>query len=270
MYRVTAGHAGAPAEFELQLTVKIPPRHIAWRTSNGTWSGTIDLESLGPERTAVSIGAESTSTAEGVSPPASAVHDGLQVLKRTLQGPHVQVTAGSSSPSSWPGSTSARRYASEWRDTAQSALTRPTEFPLRLMRTISRQMDRVWSDVLSGTAVSRLPQMVPGMPWNPNVEVCEQNDQVRVCIDVPGVEQSKLQVEIDEGSLTVRGDRQDERASEGGRRRSELHYGSFTRRIPLPDGVDADAARAVLRNGVLEIRIPMHRREPRRVPVQHA
>jgi HSP20 family molecular chaperone IbpA len=49
-----------------------------------------------------------------------------------------------------------------------------------------------------------------------------------------------------------------------------LHYGSFTRRIPLPDGIDADSARALLRNGVLEIRIARHRREPRRVPVQHA
>jgi HSP20 family protein len=70
--------------------------------------------------------------------------------------------------------------------------------------------------------------------------------------------------------LTVRGERHDDRGNDGGRRRSELHYGSFTRRMLLPDGIDADAAKAILRNGVLEIRIPLHRREPRRVPVQHA
>ena len=127
----------------------------------------------------------------------------------------------------------------------------------------------MWGDVLHATPVARLPHMVPGLPWHPDVEVCEQDDQVRVCIDVPGVEESNLQVDIDEGWLTVRGERQDARAHEGGNRRSELHYGSFTRRIALPDGVDPDAARAVLRNGVLEVRIPMHRKAPKRVPVQH-
>ena len=92
---------------------------------------------------------------------------------------------------------------------------------------------------------------------------------MRVCIDVPGVDESQLQVEIHEGTLTVRGERHDEQGAQG-RRRSELHYGAFARRIPLPGGIDADAARAQLRNGVLEIHIPVQRREPRRVPVQPA
>ena len=122
--------------------------------------------------------------------------------------------------------------------------------------------------------MQRLPQLVPGLmpgfPRNPNVEVSEHEDEVRVCVDVPGVDESNLQVEIHEGSLTVRGERHDERSGERARRRSEVNYGSFVRRIQLPPGVDADGARAVLRNGVLEVRIPLHRREPHRVPVQHA
>ena len=277
VYHLTVGSLGASREMELQITEKVPPRRIAWRLSDGSWTGAMELEPLTADRTAVSISAEGL-TAEGET-SATALHDGLQALKRALQPPHIRIeTSAYSDPRSshsdpraffggYAGS-GARRYASEWRDTAQTALTRPTEFPLKLMRTITRQMDRVWGDVLRVPPMARMPHFL-GMPWNPDVEVCEQDDQVRVCIDVPGVDEAQLQVEIDERTLVIRGERYDERASDSGRRRSELHYGSFSRRIPLPDGIDVDAARAVLRNGVLEIRIPMHRHAPRRVPVQH-
>lgn len=271
VYRFGMGSPQAAREIEIAITAKVPFRRFEWCTTDGAWSGAVTLEPLGPERTAVMIAAESASAA---APSEGAVDDAVQELRRTLQSVSVRVgTSGTSASShgrSGSAAGSARRYASEWRDAAQSAFTRPTEFPFKLMRTISRQMDRVWGDVLRGTPISRLPQIVPGMPWHPDVEVCEQHDQVRVCIDVPGVDESHLQVEIDEGALIIRGERQDERESDGGHRRSELHYGSFTRRIPLPQGVDADGARAILRNGVLEVRVPFHRREPKRVPVQHA
>ncbi|HYC48462.1 MAG TPA: Hsp20 family protein [Burkholderiales bacterium] len=265
-YHITGGSLGSPREVELQITEKVPPRRIAWRSADGLWTGVFELEPLAAARTAVSVSAEIMGGAEG-EPSAAAMHDGLQALKRALQPPHIRIETSGSGYGAY--GSSARRYASEWRDTAQTAFTRPTEFPFKLMRTVTRQVDRVLGDVWRGTPISRLPNFVPGMPWNPDVEVCEQDDQVRVCIDVPGVDESQLQVEIDERTLVIRGERHDERASDPGHRRSELHYGSFSRRIPLPDGVDADAARAILRNGVLEIRIPMHRRAPRRVPVQH-
>jgi HSP20 family molecular chaperone IbpA len=271
VYRVALNTPEGPREIELAISAKVPFRRFEWRTGDGAWSGAVTLEPLGPERTAVVIAAESASD---VSPPEGVVEDALQELRRALQSVSVRIgsssDAGSSHGRSGSTAAGARRYASEWRDAAQSAFARPTEFPFKLMRTISRQMDRVWGDVLRGTPISRLPQIVPGMPWNPDVEVCEQHDQVRVCIDVPGVEESHLQVEIDDGALVVHGERQDERESDIGHRRSELHYGSFTRRIPLPQGVDPDGARALLRNGVLEVRVPFHRREPKRIPVQHA
>ena len=270
IYRVIAGNPAAPSQTDVHVLPRISPRGVDWRTADGVWSGAFDLEPLGSARTAVVLTAAGTSTADSAAPSATTLHEAIQAFKRALQDAHVRVTTGGAHGADWAGSGTMRRYASEWRDAAQSALTRPVEFPFKLVRTFSRQMDRLWSDVLGGTPMSRLPQLVPGLAWSPNVEVCEQDDQVRVCIDVPGVEESNLQVEIEEGALTIRGERQDERASDPGRRRSEFHYGSFTRRIPLPDGIDADAARAILRNGVLEIRIPLHRREPRRVPVQHA
>jgi HSP20 family protein len=265
-YRVTTTRGAT--EVDVEITSRVPPRHIDWRTADGAWSGSVDLESLASNRTAVAVAADGSSAGDRAA-SASTVHEALQALKRTLQQPQVEVSVGGASARSWAGSDHVRRYASEWRETAQSALARPTEFPFKLMRTLSRQMDRIWGDVMAGTPISRLPHMLPGLPWHPDVEVCEQDDQVRVCIDVPGIDEAHLQVEIDRGTLVVRGERQDERASDPGRRRTELHYGAFTRRIPLPEGIDSDSARAVLRNGVLEVRIPLHRREPHRVPVQH-
>jgi HSP20 family protein len=267
VYHITAMHAGAPRDVELHLTAKTPPRHIEWRTADGIWSGTIDLEMSAAERTTVSVSADRGATAEAAPADASAAHEILQSVKRALQPGYGYAASGDYAGGSF-GTGTARRYASEWRETAQSAFARPAEFPFKLARTLSHQMERLLGDVWRAAPMQRLPQLVPGFPWNPDVEVSEREGEVRVCIDVPGVDESHLQVEIHEGTLTVRGERQDERGADAGRRRSELHYGSFVRRIPLPEGVDADAAEARLRNGVLEIRMPMHRREPRRIPVQ--
>jgi HSP20 family protein len=274
VYRVIVGAVESPRQIDVHLTRHPELRRVEWRTADGEWSGAVTVEPIGPARTAVGVHAESEQAAPS-SPPATAVHDALSAFKRVLQSREVRVSRGDygmrgSAETYDYGGEGARRYASEWRDAARHAFAHPTEYPFTLMRTAAQQVDRVWGQIWRGTPIARLPHIVPGFVWNPNVEVCEHGDQVRVCVDVPGVEESNLQVEVDEGCLTVRGERQDERATEPGPRRSELHYGAFTRRIPLPDGIDADNARAVLRNGVLEVRIPRHRREPRKVPVQHA
>ena len=266
--RVTVGPVDAPHEVDVQLTRDDALRRVEWRTTDGAWSGAVTVEPIGPARSAVGIHAE-CSAGEAASPSASAVHDGLHAFKRALQSHDVHVSRGQPGYSGNDPASTARRFAADWRNAARSALGRSGD-PFALVRNLTHQVDRVWEQVWRGTPIARLPHVVPGFAWNPNVEVCERNDQVRVCVDVPGVDEGHLQVEIQDGYLTIRGERQDDRGNDGGHRRSEFHYGSFTRRVPLPDGIDADAAKALLRNGVLEIRIPLHRREARRVPVQHA
>ncbi|HEX2825348.1 MAG TPA: Hsp20 family protein [Burkholderiales bacterium] len=268
-FRVIAGAPASPREVEIHITRHPELRRVEWRTADAAWSGAVTAEPIGPARTAVGVHAD-CAQGDAASPAPSVVHEMLQAFKRVLQSREVRINRGEArfGADSYLGET-ARRYASEWRDAARHAFTHPTEYPFAIMRSAAQQADRVWGQLWRGTPLAKLPHIVPGFMWNPNVEICEHGDQVRVCVDVPGVEESNLQVELEEGYLTVRGERQDERASEPGHRRSELHYGSFTRRIPLPEGVDADNARAILRNGVLEVRIPRVRREPRKVPVQH-
>jgi HSP20 family protein len=267
IYRVILGPVDANREIDLEITSRTELQRVEWRTVDGGWTGAIQLESTGPTRTAVSVHAESLAgEAERLQP--STAHELLQAFKRALQSTRVQVHTAAYSGGRASGAD-ARRYASEWRTGGRPTLLRPLEYPFTLMRSMSRQMDRVWHQVWRGTPIERLPELVPGFQWNPDVEVCEHEDQVRVCVDVPGVDEAHLHVEVDERGLTIRGERQDESGLYSGRRRSELHYGSFTRRVSLPEGVDAENARALLRNGVLEVRIPLHRRHPRRVPVEH-
>jgi HSP20 family protein len=282
VYRIAIARGDTMREVELMVSGRVPAQRVEWHLANDTWSAAFDLDSVGPARTAVAVAAQGVPSIEGDAPTETLFQQGLDAFKTALRAPHVRIHAGEPSEG-YDYSASARRYAGDWRGTRQdnTLFTRPLEYPFRLMQGISKQMDRVWDQVWRGTPVGRLPQMmpglqrmpglsnIPGISWSPSVEVCEKEDQVRVCIDVPGVDESHLQVQIDRGALTIRGERQDERAEDAGRRRSEMHYGSFTRRIPLPEGIDADGAQATLRNGVLEIRIPLQRTEPRRVPVQH-
>jgi HSP20 family protein len=82
-----------------------------------------------------------------------------------------------------------------------------------------------------------------------------------VCADLPGLKREDIKVDLDEGRLTIQGerhshnvdDRRTERQQQGGYYRSERSYGSFYRSIPLPEGIDVDSAQASFRDGVLDI-----------------
>jgi HSP20 family protein len=280
LYRIAVARGDTLREVELMVSGRIPAQRVEWRLANDTWAAAFDLDVVGPARTAVSIAAQGVPSIEGDAPSDAVLQQGLDAFKTALRAPHVRIHAAGEGGGEYDYDAGGRRHASDWRGMqAQNSLfARPIEYPFRLMQGFSKQMDRLWDQVWRGTPVGRLPQMmpnlqnlsaIPGISWSPSVEVCEKDEEVRICIDVPGVDESHLQVQIEQGKLTIRGERHDQRAAESGNRRSEVHYGAFTRRIPLPDGVDADGAQAVLRNGVLEIRIPLHKREPRRVPVQH-
>jgi HSP20 family protein len=104
----------------------------------------------------------------------------------------------------------------------------------------------------------------------PRTEVIQQPDALLVRVDLPGLAADEIDVTVEDGLLTIAGERRQEDVQKGeGFIRSELTYGTFLRTIPLPDGADEDNVQAVVRNGVLEVRIPIEKREQgRRVNVQ--
>jgi HSP20 family protein len=83
--------------------------------------------------------------------------------------------------------------------------------------------------------------------------------------DLPGLAKEDVEVEVNEDSVTIRGERRHEREEEReGVYRSERSYGSFSRVVPLPEGTITDSAKATFRDGVLEVVMQAPGREVKR------
>jgi HSP20 family protein len=93
--------------------------------------------------------------------------------------------------------------------------------------------------------------------WAPDVEVYQQNNDLVVRADLPGMKKDDVSIDVTDHDITISGERRQEQETErGGVYRSERSYGSFSRTIPLPEGAITDQAKATFRDGVLEVRMP--------------
>lgn len=107
--------------------------------------------------------------------------------------------------------------------------------------------------------------------WMPAVDITEYGNRFQLFVDLPGVNPEAVEITLDNGVLTISGEREKPTVEEGEQmvqRRSERGQGRFHRRFILPDTVDADNVQAKNRNGVLEIVIPKQAKaQPRRITV---
>jgi HSP20 family protein len=146
-----------------------------------------------------------------------------------------------------------------------------TGSPFSFMRRFSEQMDRIFEDFgfgrTFGPSFSRdfgKLANLEGSLWSPQVEVLERGNQLIVRADLPGLTKDDVDVDITDDSIVIRGERRQEtEENEEGYYRSERNYGSFYREIPLPEGVNANEAKANFRNGLLEITMPASERQAR-------
>ena len=109
----------------------------------------------------------------------------------------------------------------------------------------------------------------PERDWTPAVDIREEADRYVLQADIPGVSREAVDITLDDGVLTIRGERNRE-AGETGReyRRSERVHGAFTRQFTLPDTVDAEHISATVTNGVLEIAIAKAEKpQPKKISV---
>ena len=91
----------------------------------------------------------------------------------------------------------------------------------------------------------------------PQVETFRRDDKLVVRADLPGLKKDDVKVEIDNGMLTISGQRSSEREEKRDEfYRSERSYGSFYRAIPLPEGIESDNCEATFKDGVLEVTLP--------------
>jgi len=106
--------------------------------------------------------------------------------------------------------------------------------------------------------------------WTPAVDIKEDENQFVLYVDVPGVEAKNIDITMEKGVLTIKGERYSETKEEHeGYKRIERSRGSFQRSFTLPDTANADKISAKNKNGVLEIVIPKHAQvQPRKITVE--
>jgi len=122
----------------------------------------------------------------------------------------------------------------------------------------------------TGEAEAEDASSVVTSQWAPRVDIREEPDRFVIHADLPGIDPQEVEVLMDKGILTIKGERKGESGEQTERyTRIERRYGSFHRRFALPDSADADGVAASGRNGVLTITIPKRpETKPRRIQVE--
>jgi HSP20 family protein len=105
--------------------------------------------------------------------------------------------------------------------------------------------------------------------WVPAVDIKEEENDFVIVADIPGVDPKDIEVHMDNGVLTIKGEKESEKKEEReGYKRVERSYGSFYRRFGLPDTADPEKISANSNNGVLEVRIGKQEKvQPRKISV---
>lgn len=104
--------------------------------------------------------------------------------------------------------------------------------------------------------------------WTPRTAIFEDDHQITLELDLPGVKNEELDLQIEKDQLTIRGERKPAAALDS-YRRVEPSYGAFARTFALPETVHRDAITAHLEHGVLRIVLPQREEiKPRRIEVQ--
>jgi HSP20 family protein len=140
----------------------------------------------------------------------------------------------------------------------------PTPFgisPFSVMKRFGEEMDRLFGDF--GLGRNWIPSVLmgeAGRAWAPQLEIFERDGELVVRADLPGLKKEDVKVELTDDGLTIEGERRSEHEeNDEGYYRSELSYGSFHRRVPLPAGANRDNATAKFHDGVLEVTIPLRK-----------
>ncbi len=132
------------------------------------------------------------------------------------------------------------------------------------------QMDSLFAPTL-GLFGQRQDAALPSTPvWAPALDISERKDAYLVTVELPGVKLEDLEITLDDGLLTIQGERHFAHdSSEQQYHRVERRYGAFRRSITLPAHVMADAVEASFEDGVLQIVVPKaEEAKPKRIQVR--
>ena len=142
--------------------------------------------------------------------------------------------------------------------------------PVNDIANLSSRMDRLFDEMM-GRGLRRIANedRVRGS-WSPAVNIMEKQDVIQITADLPGMKAEDVEVTVDNGVLSVRGERRLEEATEGETyHRIERVYGVFERTFTLPNSVDTTKIEAKFANGEMVVTLPKREEsKPRSVKVK--
>jgi HSP20 family protein len=150
-------------------------------------------------------------------------------------------------------------------NTQEKKIDRPAEW--RPFESLRREVDRLFEDFQVGswrspfgrTAFDVQPFWRGEISWGkaPAVDIVDKEKAYEITAELPGMDESNIDVKFSDGTLTITGEKKDEKEEKKkDYYLSERRYGSFQRSFGVPDGVDADKIEATFKNGVLSVTLP--------------
>lgn len=133
--------------------------------------------------------------------------------------------------------------------------------PWGLLNELQKELERSYQGAGEGSIATA--------EWAPAVDIKEETDKFVLHADIPGVKPEDIDVSMENGVLTIKGEKKTEATTEqAGYKRVERSFGSFYRRFSLPDSANAEAISAKSMNGVLELVIPKREAvQPKKISV---
>lgn len=135
--------------------------------------------------------------------------------------------------------------------TARSALSTFSDKAQHIFAPLQQEIDKAFNEFSRGLSASGI------LPASPNMDMVEAPDRVELTVEVPGMKQDDIKIAVEDGILTVSGEKKSEKEEDRkSYRLVERQYGAFSRSVSLPAGVEVDKIQASMTDGVLKISAP--------------
>jgi HSP20 family protein len=137
--------------------------------------------------------------------------------------------------------------------------------PFRELSSLQTEMNRLFNAAFDSPSAGGQT----ARRWTPAMDLLETEDEFVLRADLPGMAESDVSIELEDNVLTLSGERRTEHEDKReGFYRMERSFGSFSRSLTLPKGVDPEGVSAAFDRGVLEVRIPKpEQRKPRKISI---
>ena len=127
--------------------------------------------------------------------------------------------------------------------------------PFRELEDVSNRLNRIFGQPLARTEPDN--EMLAVADWAPSVDISETDSAYLIKGEIPGVKKEDVKVTVQDGMLTIQGERKQEKEEKGRKfHRVECSYGSFMRSFRVPDDADESKVKAEFKDGMLNVMLP--------------